>query len=538
MVKDTDILFVTPIMLRGDALSDDELSNFAPQHKPKDIDPEADEQYGRDSSSATENKRELHGREHYEAVGEGRLRRKDSVALGRQYSGTKVTRRGIHQADEGHDPFEGYGSEEESDDDQHMASAPSEEPNENDSLSDGSMEDMSSASEEDEGSRTGDDSDEEDAQPTRQNYPPSTNRTELKRILASQQQNVTSTLAESQRADAAKGSAVRAQRKTFDALLTSRIRLQQGLVALNTLPTISLHTQDSPPDAIASAAQNAETAARKLWATLDGLRCTLADTRTGQKRKRGDRSASMSDMWAHMHSLDATFSEPRRSVLAKWSAKTQPALAVAAKTATNRLNLNGTSGRESSLLDVLDVQLADKEKLVKRMRVAKSAAPVQAKMAGRQRRRIEHDGVADERNGDGGEAEVVFDDADFYSSLLKALLEQRQHASSSATSIDGLRGGVAELDLDSEYRKASTKTRRNDVDTKASKGRKMRFTVHEKLQNFMAPENRGTWTDRQADDLFSSLFGAQRSQRKGEVVEKVFHDGYAGEEEALKLFRN
>ena len=48
---------------------------------------------------------------------------------------------------------------------------------------------------------------------------------------------------------------------------------------------------------------------------------------------------------------------------------------------------------------------------------------------------------------------------------------------------------------------------KKSVDTKASKGRKMRYTVHEKLQNFMAPEDLGSWGERQRAELFGSLFG-------------------------------
>ena len=45
------------------------------------------------------------------------------------------------------------------------------------------------------------------------------------------------------------------------------------------------------------------------------------------------------------------------------------------------------------------------------------------------------------------------------------------------------------------------------VDTKASKGRKIRFHVHEKLQNYMAPEPRGSWHDSMVDELFGGLLG-------------------------------
>ena len=45
------------------------------------------------------------------------------------------------------------------------------------------------------------------------------------------------------------------------------------------------------------------------------------------------------------------------------------------------------------------------------------------------------------------------------------------------------------------------------VDTKASKGRRLRYTVHEKLQDSMPRDDRTTWNTRQCDELFASILG-------------------------------
>ena len=49
--------------------------------------------------------------------------------------------------------------------------------------------------------------------------------------------------------------------------------------------------------------------------------------------------------------------------------------------------------------------------------------------------------------------------------------------------------GMSEVDLIMEIRKAQKRSNKlgKVVDTKASKGRKLRFTVHNKLVNFMTP---------------------------------------------------
>ena len=75
---------------------------------------------------------------------------------------------------------------------------------------------------------------------------------------------------------------------------------------------------------------------------------------------------------------------------------------------------------------------------------------------------------------------------------------------------------------------------RKNVDRKASKGRKMRFTVHEKMQNFMAPEDRRAWEQGAIDRFFGTLFG-----RKMQLNENESDDEMEDVEEAgLRLFRN
>ena len=52
------------------------------------------------------------------------------------------------------------------------------------------------------------------------------------------------------------------------------------------------------------------------------------------------------------------------------------------------------------------------------------------------------------------------------------------------------------------------KKNKRDAERGASKGRKIKYTVHEKAQNFVVPAPfADAWTDEQADELFSSLFG-------------------------------
>lgn len=89
----------------------------------------------------------------------------------------------------------------------------------------------------------------------------------------------------------------------------------------------------------------------------------------------------------------------------------------------------------------------------------------------------------------------VFDDGAFYSLLLKSFLQ--------SASANSQLGGEDLATL------RQLKRRKNSVDRKASKGRKIRYVVHSKLENFMFPTPLGNETASlsfDSDRLFRSLF--------------------------------
>lgn len=84
----------------------------------------------------------------------------------------------------------------------------------------------------------------------------------------------------------------------------------------------------------------------------------------------------------------------------------------------------------------------------------------------------------------------VYDDRTFYFLLLQSFLQSSNYDSSQNDRIAHLK---------------KIKSKKKDVDKKASKGRKIRYVVHSKVQNFMFPiPDKPTTFDR--DALFQSLF--------------------------------
>ncbi|CAG2117637.1 unnamed protein product, partial [Medioppia subpectinata] len=97
---------------------------------------------------------------------------------------------------------------------------------------------------------------------------------------------------------------------------------------------------------------------------------------------------------------------------------------------------------------------------------------------------------------DGNEVDAeIFDDDDFYHQLLRELIESKTGSQANDPMI------LSKKWL--EIQKLRNKIKRK-VDTKASKGRKIRYDVHSKLVNFMAPINNETFTESATNDLKGS----------------------------------
>eukprot|EP00929_Paragymnodinium_shiwhaense_P045117 TRINITY_DN23091_c0_g4_i1.p1 TRINITY_DN23091_c0_g4~~TRINITY_DN23091_c0_g4_i1.p1 ORF type:complete len:464 (+),score=154.58 TRINITY_DN23091_c0_g4_i1:106-1497(+) len=102
-----------------------------------------------------------------------------------------------------------------------------------------------------------------------------------------------------------------------------------------------------------------------------------------------------------------------------------------------------------------------------------------------------------------GEEQHIFDDRDFYVQLLREVL-----ASGSAASGDAGQDLQAEL----QGRRSKQKKPKNEVERRASKGRKIRYVPIERLQNFMAPRARSEASEGALgvpiDALMKSLFAS------------------------------
>lgn len=361
-----------------------------------------------------------------------------------------------------------------------------------------SDEDSEEGSEEDESTEDGE---EEDSDVEMEDARPKDSEESLRGMMQQGEKPALNIISQAAKEDAEKGAAIRKQRRTYDSLLNLRIRLQKGLVATN-----SLNEATEADDADKEPYEAAEEAAIKLWNAIDGFRASLLpEPKAGEKRKRDAAAMSTDELWEEMQATEKRAIAKRKQVLEKWSTK--------AKNKTTVVNSNtrqlGVAKGSEALVSVLEDQMMlNSDRWVKRTQVPRSCAPLQVA------KKVTED-------------PTIYDDADFYQMLLKELVDQRTNDSGATgnENVPTVRWTA--------IKEAKT---RKQVDRRASKGRKLRFTVHEKLQNFMAPEDRRSWEDEAIDRLFGTLFG-QRMGLKEDVSDEE-DDDLAAEEEGLKLFRN
>ncbi|WYZ35680.1 hypothetical protein EsH8_X_000327 [Colletotrichum jinshuiense] len=563
---------------------------------PKDLDPEAEPAGESESESGSEESADENaGTEHYVTVGKSKLREKEGVSLGPQYRGARVSRDALNESsdednsdvfedakedigssgEEFDDPetadlaadearagdedleissddalgesdeekLEGFvfrgssqpkdkkgkrskrptasdfiSDEEEEDDEDDVDELDDSEGSEDD-LMDGledsededdedeeddeelGSDDESAGDSEEDSDDDDDDDDDDDEKPRRKSSNKADPRAEQRRLMSEGQKALAATISAAAQQDAQKGLAVREQRKTFDGLLNIRIRLQKALVATNSFSTV-----ESEEDQGSEPYEAAEEAALKLLNTLDSFRASLLPAelaRAGGKRKRAEVDASTSDeaIWEGIQEAEQRAAKYRKKVLETWSGKT--------RSATVEVKSRNLISNQQSVVASIEDQLLNAERLIKRTRTPRSCAPAQ---------------VARKMNEDA----EIYDDADFYQLLLKELVEQRTSDSGGASAQPTVRWAA--------MKEAKTK---KHVDRRASKGRKMRFNIHEKLQNFMAPEDRKTWELDAVDRLFGTLFGQKMElTEQASDAEMEDDDEVDAEEEGLRLFRN
>ncbi|TPX67238.1 hypothetical protein SpCBS45565_g03944 [Spizellomyces sp. 'palustris'] len=493
----------------------DEISSTTPV----DFDPEKASAdaigLGAESNSETEGE-DATATEHYVAVGRGKIRNQLGIDLeDPKYAGRKVSRKKAFEEEEEEESefsdnldmdgeFDSEDDEEGSDlDAMDIAQA-------SDDEEDGEEEDIQY--EESESHDTDEDEEDEEEDDKSNGVAEARLAKELQQLEVEEKKLIKS-MSVSAKADVEKGQHVRSQISLWDSLLDGRIRIQRAVAVANRFPKPEVYpgfltdktSQTAVLDGIATASQELVTLVDELLDLRTALITNnehvaevVKSASNPRKRKRDytNPSVLIQSIWQDIQPLDREFKDYRDKTIDKWNSKVQLASGIPLQRKFKAIN-------QSTLSQIKQI-LGDKDRLIKRTQLRRSDYRCLGETE-----KSEADDQENEDSEGKGDAHLsnhdaeIFDDGDYYQQLLKELIETRM-----ADTDDPVLLGMKFAQLKQMQQKQKKKKK---VDTKASKGRKVRYHVHEKLQNFMAPEPKGTWHEEMVDELFAALLG-QASQ--------------------------
>ncbi|XP_010457201.1 PREDICTED: putative uncharacterized protein DDB_G0270496 isoform X1 [Camelina sativa] len=304
--------------------------------------------------------------------------------------------------------------------------------------------------------------------------------------LRSQEQDILRNLKRDKGEDAVKGQAVKNQKALWDKTLEFRFLLQKAFNSSNRLPQEPVRSSYCSEDENVSAAYTDLVASSKK--TLDSLlelQEALLEKNPSVDLQQVNRTASAessksdaedSDEWQQIADLQKRMSVFRNKAVDKWQRRTQVTSGAAAiKGKLHAFNQNVSEQVAS--------YMRDPSRMIKQMQQSRSTVAVFGTVPGESMEPNQEERQLE------GDPELI-EDAEFYQQLLKEFIETIDPASSEAAYY--------------AMKKFQTK-KRKVVDRRASKSRKIRYNVHEKIVNFMAP--RPAKIPPNTADLLKNLFG-------------------------------
>ncbi|CAH2089311.1 unnamed protein product [Euphydryas editha] len=216
----------------------------------------------------------------------------------------------------------------------------------------------------------------------------------------------------------------------------------------------------------------------------------VEDKKESIPKKTIQKKRKLTDYDSELATSYKAFKPFRDTTIQKWNEKTR--LATAA-------NIKNTP--TNTILQQISFILSDRNKLIRRTQLKRSEYDIIGythKLP--QSESNDQNGInpltRDRKDNDEYIPEI-FDDSDFYHQLLRELIECK--SADITDPIQLSRQWIALQQLRSKMKRK--------VDTKATKGRKIKYVVHNKLVSYMAPEKSLKWNDESCNELYSSLFG-------------------------------
>lgn len=475
---------------------------------------------------------------HYVKVGKSKLRDEGIALRDQKYQGSKGSRESIFEdAEEAEEASSGEVEGEESE----VSNAENSESDSESAMSfrTDSEDQDASASEDSENEELEAEEEEEEEEDTE------AKRKRMIELVRREAKSAVQRLSEATQKDAAKGFAILEQSRAFDLMIDTRIKIQKAVSATNQLP-LSTESWDA---SLKESSKN-EKLLQKTRKLLTKIMGQLVDFRRefqfgdniiqgGEPDHDSKKKRTFAELCDETDYLDETLRDYRSVVLNKWSKKISSSSGKAVLSSSNFKAINQPADVQ------VENQLADVPRLLKRTTLnRRNVVPLHFE-DDLEKGNLEQLGDShndegngsdeenpdvpknydprrkDNRNIDISENPYIFDDEDFYRVLLNDLVDKKISGSQNEAS------GVT-IALTS---RSNNKLKKN-VDTKASKGRKLKYTIQEPIANYEAPANGGfKWSDEQIDEFFAGLLGQRISFDEAEAIEDEQDDA---EIEAIK----
>ncbi|QLG70483.1 hypothetical protein HG535_0A04230 [Zygotorulaspora mrakii] len=353
-------------------------------------------------------------------------------------------------------------------------------------------------------------------------------RDRLAEMVEQETRKAVKKLSETTQRDAAKGLCIIEQSQLFDSILDVRMKLQKGIAAANNLPlsenSWSYYESQSP---------ETEKLLKKTSKLLEKLLGQMVDFRkefqindnispsSEEKHGKSQKKRSISQLTKDTAGLDDELMEYRSAVLNKWSTKVNAASGKSALNSSKFKAINQPSDVQ------VENQLSDMDRLIKRTCLSRrNTRPLRFQedlKCGRLSLLEPPEDKEDSKNDPGEDIDIpknydprrkddtsidtsenpyIFDDEDFYRVLLNDLVDKK------ILNAKNSQGSSATIAITS---RSNNKLKKN-IDTKASKGRKLNYSIQEAIANFEAPRDLGyKWSDEQIDEFFAGLLGQKVS---------------------------
>lgn len=310
--------------------------------------------------------------------------------------------------------------------------------------------------------------------------------------LHNQEQDILRNLKNHKDEDVQKGQAVKNQKALWDKTLEFRFLLQKPFSSSNRLPQDPVRSSFcSSNEGVTAAYSDLITASKKTLDSLLELHEALLennpsiaqslDANVGQSSKKLSGDSKNLDIeddedWLRISQMNRRIAAFRDKAVDKWQRKTEVTTGAAAiKSKLQAFNQN--------ISEQVAAYMRDPSRMIKQMQQRTPTVGIFGDVT-----EATNNANGEEAHSEGNPE--LLDDSEFYQQLLKEFFE----------SVDPTSSDTAFYAL----KRLQTK-KRKIVDRRASKSRKIRYHVHEKIVNFMAPEPMNI--PPMAPKLFENLFG-------------------------------